>query len=415
MDLSFSPDVDARVCYLIVLLCALLAAYRQVDRRLATYPGSWTESPTWLLYASYVFVPLGLFWLLDRTGAINDTSVVAAAFVGVGYERILSGQGEPRLPAAVAGFWTPFAAFADSISARVSKRIADRVFRFDRRLMDEVAADRSLFDALRQLARSLTRNLTSLDKKIADIEANRPVLGDRLTQEKQALECYAEVTQAPRWLELLRDGKAISDATYKSYPSDTGVWSRVAEILLPLLFILSFLVSSNLVDREYHLWRLGKANATATDQWRTREALTAYVVDPATTLTMSSRIARLARGPAMQPGRLELALQILIAGAKRAKRVPVVAGEIVGALRAPAADNRTRLHSALLYLAQYQTGTDPCLTTAPATFPKPLCEWKPTDGDSIVDIEERIERWTAFWAAYLPPSPPGDAAPDAKQ
>lgn len=415
MDLSFSPDVDARFCYLIVLLCALFAAYRQVDRRLATYPGSWTESPTWLLYTSYVFVPLGLFWLLDRTGAINDTSVVAAVFVGVGYERILSGQGEPRLPAAVAGFWTPFAAFADSISARVSKRIADRVFRFDRRLMDDTAADPSRFDALRQLARSLTRNLGFLDKKIEEIETIRPVLGDRLTQEKQALEFYAEVTQAPRWLELLREAKAISDATYKSYPSDSGVWSRVAEIVLPLLFILAFLASSNLVDREYHLWRLGKANATVSDQWRTREALTAYVADPATILTMSARIARLARGPAMQPGRIELALQVLIAGAKRAKHVPLVAREIVSALRAPVVDNRTRLHSALLYLAQVQTGADPCLTTASVTLPKQLCEWKPTDGDSIVDIEDRVDRWTAFWAKYLPPSPPSDAAPDAKK
>lgn len=227
MDLSFSPDVDARICYLIVLLCALVAAYRQVDRR----------------------------------------------------------------------------------------------------LMEDIAADRSRFDALMQLARSLTRNLASLDKKITDLEAN----------------------------------------------------------------------------------------ATVTDQWRTREALTAYVADPATTLTMSARIARLARGPAMQPGRIEVALQVLIAGAKRAKQVPLVAREIVGALRAPVVDNRTRQHSALLYLAQVQTGADPCLTTAPATLPKELCEWKPTDGDSIVDIEDRIDRWTAFWAKYLPPSPPGDAAPAAQK
>jgi len=415
MDLPFSPDVDARICYLIVLLCALFAAYRQVDSRLATYPGSWTESPTWLLYTSYVFVPMGLFWLLDRTGAINDTSVVAAILVGVGYERILSGKGQPAVPAALAGFWTPFAAFADSISARVSKRIADRVFRFDRLLMDEIVADDSRFSALKQFARSLTRDVKSLDRKIEDIEVSRATLGDRLTREKQVLALYAEVAQAPRWLELLRDAQVISDTTYKSYPSDSGVGSRAAEVVLPVLFVLVFLVSNNLVDRAFHLWRLGKANATATDLWRTREALTAYVADPATTPTMSARITRLVRGPAMQPGRIDLSLQVLIAGAKRAKQVPVAAPEIVGALRTPVVDNRTRLHAALLYLAQVQLDTDPCTTTAAAVLPKQLCEWKPTDGDSIVDIEDRIDRWTAFWSKYLPPKPAGDATPDAKK
>ena len=104
-----------------------------------------------------------------------------------------------------------------------------------------------------------------------------------------------------------------------------------------------------------------------------------------------------------------------MSGAKQAKHVPLVAREIAGVLRAPVVDNRTRLHSALLYLAQVQSGADPCQTTAPATLPKQLCEWKPTDGDSIVDTEDRIDRWIAFWVNYLPPSLPGDAARDAKK
>jgi len=418
MDLSFSPDVDARICYLIVLVCALLAAYRQVDRRLETFPGSWTESPTWLLYASYALVPVGLFWLLDRTGAINDTSAVAAALVGVGYERILSGKGSPRVPGPLAGFWAPFVTFADSVTARVSRRIAERIFRFDRRLIDEVAADPQRSDALKGLARSLARDVQALDRKIEEIEAKRSTLGDRLTREKQILTLYAEVAQAPRWLELLRDAQVISGATFASYPTDGGVGSRVAVIVLPVAFVLAFLALSGKligpIDREYHLWRLDKVNATATDQWRTREALAAYVADPATTAAVSARVAELARGPAMQPGRVDLALQVLISGAKRARQVPLVAQEIAGALRAPVVDNRTRMHAALLHLAQVQIGATPCPAEGAAALTKDLCEWKPTDGDSTVDIEERIDRWTAFWVRSLPPPPGGSAGAGTK-
>ena len=417
MDLSFSPDVDARICYLLVLLCALIAAYRQVDRRLATFPGSWTESPTWLLYGIYALVPVGLFWLLDRTGAINDTSVVAALLVGVGYERMLSGQGEVGVPASFAGLWKPFVAFADSISARVSKRIADRIFRFDRRLIDEVVADPKRFEALKNLARSLSRDVQGLDRKLEEIGASQATLGDRLTLEKQILALYSEVTQAPRWLELLRDAQVIGAATFKAYPTDSGVGSRVAEIALPVVCVLVFLVLSGKlagpIDREYHLWRLDKVNATATDQWRTREALTAYVADPRTTALLAARITELARGPAMQPGRVDLVLQVLIAGAKQARQVPLVAAEIVGTLRAPVVDNRTRMHAALLHLAQVQLGAAPCPGDGPAPLAKELCTWKPTDGDSTVDIEERVDRWTAFWNPYLT-KPATEARPGAK-
>jgi hypothetical protein len=399
MDFSFSPDIDARICYLIVLLCALFAAYRQVERRLTTYPGSWKEWPTWLLYTSYVAVPVGLFWLLDRTSAINDTSAVAAVIVGVGYERILSGQSQPGLPASLAGFWTPFSAFADSISARVSKRIADRIFRFDRLLLTDMA-DPTRFDTLKQLARSLTRTLPALDKKIDDLEANRKVLGDRLTQEKQAFEFYAEVAQAPRWLQLLREAQAITETTYRSYPSDSGVAARAFEVSLPIAFVALAIISGVLVDSEYRVWRLAKANATLTDQWRTREALGAYFTDPPATLSMTRRISRILRSPILKVGQADLAIQTLLSGAKRAKQIPLVGREITDALRVPVVDNRTRLHSALLYLAHLQTGTDPCGT--PAALPAQLCNWKPTDGDSIVDLEDRIDRWTAFWA--VPPA-----------
>jgi len=41
---------------------------------------------------AYTLIPLALFWLLDRTNAIHDTSLFAAILIGVGYQQILSGS-----------------------------------------------------------------------------------------------------------------------------------------------------------------------------------------------------------------------------------------------------------------------------------------------------------------------------------
>ena len=60
-----------------------------------------------------------------------------------------------------------------------------------------------------------------------------------------------------------------------------------------------------------------------------------------------------------------------------------------------------------------QLGAAPCPSEGPAPLAKELCAWKPTDGDSTMDIEDRIDRWTAFWNPYLP-KPVTEARPGAK-
>jgi hypothetical protein len=91
VDLSVSPDVDAYYCYGVVLLLGLITASGQVSRRLANLPGRWIMVNTWLLFFAYALLPAVLFWLLDRTGAIHDTSLFAAVLVGAGYQQVLSG------------------------------------------------------------------------------------------------------------------------------------------------------------------------------------------------------------------------------------------------------------------------------------------------------------------------------------
>src|SRR5262252_1159508 len=92
MELGFSPDISAFWCYLIVGGLGAWVAGRQIQLRLGGIRGIWFQPRTWILFIAYLAVPVGLFWLLDRTGATTDTSLFAAVLVGIGYERIISGQ-----------------------------------------------------------------------------------------------------------------------------------------------------------------------------------------------------------------------------------------------------------------------------------------------------------------------------------
>src|SRR5713226_3872670 len=124
MDMNVSPDLEAFCCYGLVLLLGLAVAWSQVSRRLGKLPGQWIMVNTWLLFFAYTFVPVLLFWFLDRTNAVHDTSLFAAVLVGFGYQQILTGSlGSIRAPGDVSKFWQPFGIWADSISDRIRERI----------------------------------------------------------------------------------------------------------------------------------------------------------------------------------------------------------------------------------------------------------------------------------------------------
>ena len=93
MDLSVSPDWDTRLCYLVVLLCGLVSARIQLYKRFveAKISGAWLVPNTWLVFGIYVFIPIALFWLMDRTSALTDTSLFAALLIGLAYPAILAG------------------------------------------------------------------------------------------------------------------------------------------------------------------------------------------------------------------------------------------------------------------------------------------------------------------------------------
>ena len=143
---TLSPDVDARFCYLIVVLAGMLVAVRKVDERLLNNSGAWSILSTHRLFFFFWATPVVLFFLLDHSGAVNDTSPVAALVIAVTYGAILSGSGQPgsgqaALPGQITGLWTQLLGNADKISADVQAALQLKTFDYLRSATDEIAAN----------------------------------------------------------------------------------------------------------------------------------------------------------------------------------------------------------------------------------------------------------------------------------
>ena len=115
-----SPDLEAWLCYLVVAVIGLTTAIRQVNKRLEGVRGRWLVFGTYLLLFSYMAIPVVLFFALDWTGAIRDTSIFAAIIVDFSYDRFLAGQGnqEVKVPGALTSWWPSFLAWADEVVKR---------------------------------------------------------------------------------------------------------------------------------------------------------------------------------------------------------------------------------------------------------------------------------------------------------
>jgi hypothetical protein len=93
-------------------------------------------------------------------------------------------------------------------------------------------------------------------------------------------------------------------------------------------------------------------------------------------------------------GRVDATLKVfLTARDKDAVDRAVMTDRLVTLLRANNIDARRRVHLHLLYLAP-DFGKEEA--QQPDDF-KPLAKWNPNEGDSITEIEGKIDAWRAYW------------------
>jgi hypothetical protein len=418
VDQLTSPDIPAWVCYLIVLAFGLLVARSQINELLASYPDHWGFLGTWVLFAAHGGLPVGVFWLLDYSSALHDTSLFAALLVALGYRQIVVGgvQGI-QMPGPTPKLWEPFQAWV--------KRVADRIASQQKRYRDAIAeALRTYFSTdhlqlpnLEHVARVYSSDAPQLGAKLAAMAQAPPPPGMTAAalqeyqnrQRAQALLEDLRASQPERYAQLLlRQGRVpgkkltLYSAKLPLYmarllgqlPKLTG-WAGAVAILLSVALSVSWF-RQDTSQLWYHQWRFGKANATERDRFRSREYLSAHL--RAASLDAANGAQRVV--PVVEPllrqlrykdvpSRLADDVLRLVVDCHSTVSDLIVVPSLIEGLRTDNADIRLRIQRTLLTLqgADYPR----------ASVNRSLAAWVPAKDESPGDIDGRVRAWEAWW------------------
>jgi len=379
-----SPDLPAYLCYLIVFLFGAAVARARVSRVLQAYEDPWAFAGTWLVFFAYLGIPLVLFWFLDYTDALHDTSIFAALVVAVGYQQIFAGgvQGL-AMPGQSSQLWKPFEAWVQKVADRIetlNKRYRDR---FDEQVRTFIAADASRITKLEQLVNDRSHDPAALATALAAARTTRQRV-DALWRDLRASdpEQYGLIAK--------RAGLVSSWLYFRWQQKGQG---RLITLAVILLFVSAAGVAWSRLDeagtwRTYYKWRLFKPSATDRDRFRTH----AYYIDllgatdgsaPRILATLTPELAYSALTTRQADDLLRLVIDChSVATDKDTLRL------LVHSLRTANPDVRTRVQATMVHLAA-------------ASFPeRPIDDglkaWAPSKDDSPALVDSRVAAWSKW-------------------
>lgn len=279
-----SPDVPAYVCYAIIVVFGVVVAVGTINRLLEGYPDHWAFASTWGLFAAHAAVPVLLFWFLDYTGAIHDTSILAAILVALGYRQIFAGSVQGvTLPGQTAGFWKPFEAWVAAVADRIGTKQKLYLDRFDEKVRSLIFADPKRLASLETLVLSISGDVPALQTAL---DAS-PATGNPDADRRRRLDTlWRDLrTSRPRdygWL-LYKRGIVRLWRYWMWLGNGRAKLISGASIVAGLLLLTGLStwmsgVEGGIARREagmlrYHQWRFLKPNVTDRDQWRSQEFL----------------------------------------------------------------------------------------------------------------------------------------------
>ena len=398
MDLTLSPDLDARLCYGIVFLCAVVSGRIQVLKRFVALkiPTSmiWLVPNTWLIFGIYLLTPLGLFWLMDRMSGLSDTSLFSALLVGLAYPAILAGGfGGLKSPAGLDGIVKPVSAFTDSVVDAVNRKLVRNEKRFEDYVVSRMLTVDKVFDELLQLVRSSAKEVPALDKQLTDLDAAN-IPDKTLLAEKKARTLYLYLSSMPDFVEVLTKNVKWIGNRWKSPIYQARVIAGLAVLLLAGVFGCGVWAwSQPNVALDYHVWRLGKPNNSAPDRDRASGRLGAFLQDTNLGPVTYQSITRALRAPGLPVERVDRFLQLALQARSRPYHDELLCRHLLEDLRVESVDARSRVHQALIFLAETRD-------TKEVRFrekEKELADWNPTTGDSVPKLEKRVDQWKAFF------------------
>ena len=395
MDLTVSPDVDAFYCYLLVTSLGLFTGYIQVNKYLGDKEGIWFIHRTWILLLLFAAIPVALFWFLDLTGATNDTALLAAVVVGLGYERILAGESESiQQPGAVSKLSTPFLAYAEALSNLTLKQAQQLEVRRQNKIIELIAQDKARYETLVELVETRGDDVYELVDDLHTIDENELGLSDQAVREQKARRLYEHAMYYDDDAHVqMREKGVIDNATFYWEIRDwrrrsASILTAITFVFVTSILVFQFALSNSDTVTQYDLWRLGKIENSKKDQFRAQDRLSARLHDTDQRTRILNRLLMFLQRPELPKDNAKLALEVVVRSRESAPKGAVeIAPYIYKALRTPNAHSRDIANQSLVYLSKRQ-----CVA-----LERSIKEWNPKDGDTIAIVEQKIDAWRAYW------------------
>ena len=411
-----SPDVPAYICYAIVLVFGVIVAWSTINRLLDGYPDHWAFAGTWALFLAHAALPVALFWFLDYTSALHDTSIFAALVVSVGYRQIFAGgvQGI-TMPGQASTIWKPFEAWVSTVADRIGTKQKLYLDRFDDQVRSLIFGDPQRMAALETLVLSNSRDVVTLQTvlgglpKTGNAEADKRLKLDALWRDLRTSQPrnYGWLLHKRGIVQFWRYWLWLSNGRAKLISGG----SILAGVLLLLgLYIWSSTDAGGLTRRQaglirYHQWRLLKLNATERDQWRSAEILSGELrqlkpADRALVQTLFGPLLRELRFPSAGERQVRAVLALVVNTHAPAMNSCVVP-ELIESLRTASESVRLQIRNALSAIQK--------VDYPGAKLPDTLAKWEPKKDESPAELDERVRAWQAWWqtAERTPPSREG--------
>lgn|SRR6266850_4835617 len=403
-----SPDIPAYFSYLLVLLVGTFVARANVNHLMAGFGNRWAFAGTWWLFLAYLALPVALFWFLDYTSALQDTSLFAALVVAIGYRQVFAGgvQGI-TMPGQSSALWQPFEAWVTRTNERILTRQKQYKDRFDERVRASLAANPQRLGEFETLTLERSNDPAALTQTLAPLRTDPPPPGApaRIVNVLWR-DLRTSVPEDYGYL-LYRRG-LVSWWQYWRWLEDGRSKLISAGILVALVALgiaAALWLTSSSAEGEhwrnpllrYHQWRFLKLNASDRDRWRSREYLVAELrmvsADAAQAAKQTAAVLRPLirelRFRQIAQRQADEALQLVVDS-----HSPVVTAahmpELIDCLRTQNDTVRLQIHRALLALqrAEY-AGTEPDAT---------LVKWVPAKDESTGDVDARVRQWQQWWS-----------------
>ena len=410
MDFSLSPDLPAQYCYLIVLLLGFFVASVQVERLFQGFPRAWIMFSTWILFFTFLLVPVVLFWFLDRTDTLHDTSLFAALLVAIGYRQIFGGSIEKvAVQGQASKIWEGVVRWVDERAKRIREKMERNAESFDEKVISYLTDNPGEFAKVHELLQFHAADYGGIEKQLNEGLAKWEPLGDVVKTRKVADFLYRKLrlVTGPQFTELMYRHGITTWRDYYWYGKELR--SRLVQFLVigalmaSSLYLFYQIFLNPAFQADYLILRLKKANATEQDRSRTRREIGSLITDQNIAQHFCTKLTDALRYEALSVETAERILAVLVE-----RRASICKGEdglplsLAYALRAPNPDVRLRIHNAVLFLAVERGGA----------VEQTLKVWKPTQSDAATDVEQMVQGWERFWKTKpIPGSRPPDTQP----